>query len=51
MNSIYSVHAARLVIDQRLRDADHERRRRLARHRAPYDPGRSPIGVRRLPGR
>jgi hypothetical protein len=35
MHSIHSMYPepARLVIDQRLRDADVERRRRLARHR------------------
>jgi hypothetical protein len=43
--------AARLVIDQRLREADRERRRRLARHRAASD-GRRPSTLgRRVPWR
>lgn len=38
MTSIYTAYpeAARLVIEQRLRDADHERRRRLVRRSRPW---------------
>ena len=53
MSSIHSLSTdtARVVIDQRLREADHERRRRLARRGASYDARRSHARLRYLPGR